>query len=111
MSDSFALRHPVAQSGARALLCLRFLFVFFFASVLLVGAPLFGAKSADSQQDSQDVAEAARKARARKQKPATERHVYTNEDLRRSKILTPEDESRAAAAKEKPQQLTPSAKP
>lgn len=68
------------------------------------------AQSADSQQDSQDAAEAARKARARKQRAATERHVYTNEDLRRSRILTPEDQSRATAAKEK-QQVTPSPKP
>jgi nucleoid-associated protein YgaU len=48
----------------------------------------------------QDVAEAARQERARKenqQKPP--RHVYTEEDLRRSHILTPEDSSRVEAKK------------
>lgn len=48
----------------------------------------------------QDVAEAARQERARKenqQKPS--KHVYTEEDLRRSHILTPEDSARVEAKK------------
>lgn len=48
----------------------------------------------------QDVAEAARQERARKaaqQKP--QQHVYTEEDLKRAKILTSEDQSRVEARK------------
>ena len=111
MSRSFSLRRRFAQSGAQAVPCARLVFAFFFAAVCLVGAPLLRAQSADSQQDSQDVAESARKARARKQRAATERHIYTNEDLRRSKILTPEDQSRAAAAKENQQPVASPALP
>jgi nucleoid-associated protein YgaU len=49
----------------------------------------------------QDAAEAARHERARKenqQKPP--KHVYTEEDLRRSRILTPEDSERIEAKKQ-----------
>lgn len=49
---------------------------------------------------SQDVVEAARQEQARKaaqQHPA--RHVYTEEDLKRLKILTPEDQARVEAHK------------
>lgn len=49
----------------------------------------------------QGVAEAARHERARKdnqQKPP--KHVYTEEDLRRSRILTPEDSERIEAKKQ-----------
>jgi nucleoid-associated protein YgaU len=48
----------------------------------------------------QDAAEAARQERARKenqQRPP--KHVYTEEDLRRSRILTPEDSERVEAKK------------
>jgi nucleoid-associated protein YgaU len=46
----------------------------------------------------QDVAEAARQQQAHKsQQPATPRHVYTDEDLKRSHILTPEDKKLAEA--------------
>jgi nucleoid-associated protein YgaU len=72
-----------------------------FGLVLFAGAPQLRAQSDDSQQSTQDVAEAARQARARKQQAADERHVYTNEDLRRGKILTPADQARAAAANHK----------
>src|SRR4029077_12319776 len=44
-------------------------------------------------QASQDVADAARRERARKEQAKKEKHVYTDEDLRRAKILTPEDEA------------------
>lgn len=49
----------------------------------------------------QDVAEAARQARERKaaQQPNGTRHVYTDEDLKRNKILTPEDETRVISRK------------
>ncbi len=48
-----------------------------------------------SAQD-QDVAEAARQQQAHKsQQPAAPRHVYTDEDLKRPLILTPEDKKLA----------------
>ncbi|GAC1634916.1 MAG: hypothetical protein NVS9B14_11530 [Candidatus Acidiferrum sp.] len=74
-------------------------------------APQLSAQSSDSQQNSQDVAEAARQTRARKQQASGERHVYTNEDLHRSKILMPDDETRTAAAKEKLRTPAPGAPP
>lgn len=49
----------------------------------------------------QDVAEAAREQQAQKsQKPAYPHHVYTEEDLKRARILTPEDQKQAAARKQ-----------
>ena len=48
---------------------------------------------------SQSVAEAARQERARQQADGDRAtHVYTDEDLARPKILTPEDRARYAAA-------------
>jgi hypothetical protein len=48
----------------------------------------------------QDVAEAARQEEARKaSQPKASSHVYTEEDLRQQKILTPEDHARAEAKK------------
>lgn len=49
----------------------------------------------------QDVAEAARQEQARKAKEQkSERHVYTNDDLKRAHILTPGDQARADAKKQ-----------
>jgi nucleoid-associated protein YgaU len=51
----------------------------------------------------QDLAEAARQERARKAtQPKAPQHVYTNEDLNRQKILTPEDQARAEARRQQP---------
>jgi nucleoid-associated protein YgaU len=51
----------------------------------------------------QDVAEAARQARERKAaQQNTPHHVYTDDDLKRNKILTEEDTSRVIAHKENP---------
>src|SRR5208337_2667146 len=48
----------------------------------------------------QDVAEAARQEQARKaEQQKTPPHVYTEEDLKRKKILTPEDQARVEARK------------
>jgi LysM repeat protein len=47
-------------------------------------------------QATQDVAEAARQERERKEAKKT-KHVYTDEDLRRAKILTPDDEASVEA--------------
>jgi hypothetical protein len=44
----------------------------------------------------QDAAEAARQQQTQKsQQPATPRHVYTEDDLKRPHILTPEDQKLA----------------
>ncbi|HYL63585.1 MAG TPA: LysM peptidoglycan-binding domain-containing protein [Candidatus Methylomirabilis sp.] len=64
----------------------------FLSSVALAGG--------HAHKQSQDVAAAARQARARKQERKTAKtHVYTNEDLSRAKILTPEDAARLEAKK------------
>src|SRR5258705_10661510 len=93
------IRRRNASPSALAASFVRFRLAIFLVSILLAGAPQLRAQAEDSQQSAQDVAEAARHARARRQQPA--KHVYTNEDLRRGKILTPEDQSRAAAANRK----------
>ena len=79
------------------------------ASLLRPGAALFcllaplSLHSNVFAQD-QDVAEAARQQQAHKsQPPATPPHVYTDEDLKRSHILTPDDKKLAdARRKESP---------
>ena len=96
MSSSVLLRRHLAPSGALA--------VFFLSGFFFFSAPELRAQS----DDSQDVAEAARQERARKQNSSS-KHVYTNEDLRRSKILTQEDQTRAATNRK--QSAAPSAAP
>ena len=80
-----------------------------FATVLV----LFLAPACVSAQ-SQDPAEAARQEKARKAAAAKDEkkdtHVYTNEDLQRSQILTPEDHGRVAARK-KDQSIPPGSQP
>jgi nucleoid-associated protein YgaU len=97
MFSFLSLRRQYVPSGAIAALLLSPAFLF--------SAPQLYAQSSESQQTSQDAAEAARQQRARKEQSSGEHHVYTNEDLQRGKILTPEDQSRAAAAKQKPAPL------
>lgn len=60
---------------------------------LHAGAILFAtcAFSASAPVWAQDVAEAARQEQARKDKQAKKKHVYTEEDLKRARILTRED--------------------
>jgi len=60
---------------------------------------LFGAAQCRAQE-TQDPAEAARQERARKEQ--ARKHVYTEDDLGRAKILTPEDEARFAAQRRQP---------
>ena len=51
----------------------------------------------------QDAAEAARQEQARKAAESkTSHHVYTEDDLKRAKILTPEDQAKVAARKNNP---------
>lgn len=65
-------------------------------TVLLCSCLLFGAAQCRAQ-DTQDAAEAARQERDRKEQEKQPKHVYTEEDLGRAKILTPDDEARFAA--------------
>jgi nucleoid-associated protein YgaU len=67
------------------------------ASASLLASPC---RAQDAQQDSQQVAEAARQEKARKAaQQKKESHVYTNEDLEQSQILTQQDRSRVEARK------------
>jgi len=101
MSPLFNIRRTTARPFALSYFVVRVIATAALASISFVAAPILLAQSDDSQQSSQDVAEAARQARARKHQNAARARVYTNEDLRRGKILTPEDRSRAEAANHK----------
>jgi len=68
-------------------------------NILLCSCLLFGAAQCRAQE-TQDAAEAARHERARKEQ--ARKHVYTEDDLGRAKILTPEDEARFAAQRRQP---------
>jgi nucleoid-associated protein YgaU len=63
---------------------------------ILLCSCLFAGAAQCRAQASQDVAEAARQERARKD-AKKHKHVYTDEDLHRAKILTPDDEARVEA--------------
>lgn len=81
-------------------LCLPALLLVSFA---LVGAVQSRAQDQNNDQKSQAVAEAARRERARKQSQARKsKHVYTAEDLKRERILTPEDRAQVEARKNAP---------
>ncbi len=73
----------------------------FAAAAAFLFCATFGAAVSRAQdQQNQSVAEAARQARARKQAEASHpEHVYTNEDLERAHILTPEDRAEVEAKK------------
>lgn len=73
--------------------------IFLFASCTIFGA---------TQSFGQDVAEAAKQERARKESQQKKpKHVYTEEDLKRAQILTPEDRAQVEAKKN--QQTPPAA--
>jgi nucleoid-associated protein YgaU len=57
----------------------------------------------------QDVAEASRQEQTRKQKSARAKHVYSNDDLARHHILTPEDRRQTEAKRR--QQSVPAGQP
>jgi len=68
----------------------------------VVGFLLSGLVCADGLH-AQDAAEAARQEQARKAAEAKNpHHVYTEDDLKRAKILTPEDQAKVAARKNNP---------
>jgi nucleoid-associated protein YgaU len=67
-------------------------------AIVLCSCLFYGAAQCRAQEaQSPDVAAAARQERARKDQESKAPHVYTDEDLRRDKILTPDDEARLAA--------------
>ncbi len=67
--------------------------------IIFVCGVVFGA----TQCSAQDVAEAARQERARKESKQKEsKHVYTEQDLKRAQILTPEDRAQLEAKKNQP---------
>jgi nucleoid-associated protein YgaU len=71
-----------------------------YACVALLFATSFLPLRASAQDNSQDVAEAARQQKARKAaQSSSQTHVYTNEDLQRARILT--DTERTAVATRK----------
>jgi len=66
-------------------------------------AVLFLAALGTAPLRAQDVAEAARQARERKaSQQNSQHHVYTDEDLKHAKILTPDDASQAQISKNLP---------
>lgn len=75
-------------------------------TIVLCSCLFFGAAQCRAQA-SQDVAEAGRQERARKDQAKKQKHVYTDEDLRREKILTPEDEALVEAKRK--QEVQPAA--
>jgi len=74
--------------------------LYFCASASLLTLP---SRAQGAQQNSQPVAEAARQEKARQAaQQKKDSHVYTNEDLKQSQILTPQDRSRVEARKNNP---------
>src|SRR5882762_6103675 len=70
-----------------------------FPGFLFVYCAGFGAL----QCSAQDVAEAARQERAQKEsKQKKSKHVYTEQELKRAQILTPEDRAQVEAKKNQP---------
>ena len=68
--------------------------ILFAACAFAAGAPLWA----------QDVAEAARQEQARKDQRSKHKHVYTEEDLKRARILTRENRE-FLNAKKRPQTM------
>src|SRR5216684_5613920 len=70
-----------------------------FPGILFIFCAVFGA----TQCSAQDVAEAARQERAQKEsKQKKSKHVYTEQDLKRAQILTPDDRAQVEAKKNQP---------
>jgi LysM repeat protein len=77
-------------------------------AIVLSSCLFYGATPCRAQEaPSQDVAVAARQERARKESEKKPPHIYTEEDLRRPKILTADDEARLAAARKLPPPSAP----
>jgi len=70
-----------------------------FPVILICSCLVFGATRCTAQ----DVAEAARQERTRKESQQKKpKHVYTDQDLKRAQILTPEDRAQVEARKNQP---------
>jgi len=68
------------------------------SAVLVLSSATFAATICRAQDQHQAVADAARQARAKKQEAhKSAKHVYTEEDLKRKSILTPEDRAQIEA--------------
>lgn len=77
------------------------------SGILVISCTIFGF----SQCYAQDVAEAARQEKARKENQQKKsKHVYTDEDLKRAQILTPEDREEVEARKQQQPLPLPGAK-
>jgi nucleoid-associated protein YgaU len=75
--------------------------VLFCVSISFLASP--SRAQQEDQQDDQQVAEAARQEKARKAaQQKKDAHVYTNDDLKQSKILTEQDRARVEARKTQP---------
>jgi nucleoid-associated protein YgaU len=104
---SVARSTALTPFGGYLRLCLPSVLIF---SISIVGA-------AQSYAQDQDVAEAARQERARKEKDQAQeqkdqrqkksKHVYTAEDLKRDHILTPDDRAQVEARKNQPAPVGP----
>ncbi|HTB92587.1 MAG TPA: LysM peptidoglycan-binding domain-containing protein [Candidatus Sulfotelmatobacter sp.] len=90
--------HPLRWAPTRPLgLCAL---LYLCASTSFLTLP---SRAQEAQQNSQQLAEAARQEKARKAaQQKKESHVYTNEDLKQSQILTEQDRSRVEARKNNP---------
>jgi LysM repeat protein len=94
-TDLSSLSKPHVHTHVSLWKPLRCGFAIVLCSCLSHGASLCRAQDSPSQ----DVAAAASQERTRKESEKKPSHIYTDEDLRRRKILTPEDEARLAAAR------------
>jgi nucleoid-associated protein YgaU len=77
--------------------------ILIFSFALAGFTPCRAQAQQDQGQKDQNVAEAARQERTRKQdRQKRPKHVYTTEDLKREPILTPEDRAQIEARKNQP---------
>jgi nucleoid-associated protein YgaU len=82
------------------------------AAALALALSLLGALGVRAQEPAQDAAEAARQEKARKTAQAKRgNHIYTNDDLKRAHILTPEQQARIEARKKNPPAIAPAGQP
>src|SRR5258708_33837225 len=90
---------PLLMGPSTAAKLSRRCFCLCFPGILFVSCGVFGA----TQCSAQDVAEAARPERSQKEsKQKKSKHVYTEQELNRAQILTPEDRAQVEAKKNQP---------
>jgi LysM repeat protein len=97
--------HHARSCGLSSSFRLSLAAILLFAGLALKASAAFAQEQQQQQnetdQQQPSVAEAARQQRAYKQQQQrkTAKHVYTEEDLKRSRILTPEDQAAVEARK------------